>query len=99
MGEIHQQESGTYLYSLALVGHEPNRARPEMYDAMSRLILLERAKVSLSIFIVRRSSFSHPLHCVSLLFLKEYVGKAAEVEGLELTVVGGDSSTKKQSLP
>jgi hypothetical protein len=69
------------------------------YDAMSRLILLERAKVSLSIFIVRRSSFSHRLHRLSLLFLKEYVGKAAEVEGLESTVVGGDSSTKKQSLP
>jgi hypothetical protein len=69
------------------------------YDAMSRLILLEWAKVSLSIFIVRRSSVSHRLHRLSLLFLKEYVGKAAEVEGLELTVVGGDSSTKKRSLP
>ena len=99
MGEIHQQESGTYLYSLALVGHEPNRARPVTYDAMSRLILLERAKVSLSIFIVRRSSFSHRLHRLLILFLKEYVGKAAEVEGLESTVVGGDSPTKKRSLP
>ncbi len=69
------------------------------YDVMSRLIVLERAKVSLSIFIVRRSSFSHRLHRLSLLFLKEYVGKAAEVEGLEWTVVGGDSSTKKRSLP
>ena len=99
MGEIHRQESGAYLYSLALVGHEPNRARPEMYDAMSRLILLERAKVSLSIFIVCCSSFSHRLHRLSLLFLKEYVGKAAEVEGLESTVVGIDSSAKKRSLP
>ncbi len=70
-----------------------------MYDVMSRLIVLEGAKVSLSIFIVRRSSFSHCLHCLLLLFLKEYVGKAAEVKGLELTVVGGDSSTKKRSLP
>ena len=69
------------------------------YDAMSRLIMLERAKVSPSIFIVRRSSFSHRLHRLSLLFLKEYVGKAAEVEGLESTVVGGDSLTKKRSLP
>ena len=69
------------------------------YDAMSRLIVLERAKVSLSIFIVRRSSFSHRLHRLSLLFLKEYVGMAAEVEGLESMVVGGDSSAKKRSLP
>ena len=99
MGEINWRESGAYLYSLALVGHEPNWARPVMYDAMSRLIVLERAKVSLSIFIVRHSSFSHRLHHLSLLFLKEYVGMAAEVEGLESTVVGGDSSTKKRSLP
>jgi hypothetical protein len=99
MGEIHRQESGAYLYSLALVGHEPNRALPVTYDAMSRLIVLERANVSLSIFIVRRSSFSHRLHRLLLLFLKEYVGKATEVEGLELTVVGGDSLTKKHSLP
>ncbi len=28
MGEINWQESGAYLYSLALVGHEPNWARP-----------------------------------------------------------------------
>ncbi len=70
-----------------------------MYDAMIRLIVLERVKVSLSIFIVRRLSFSHRLHRLSLLFLKEYVGKAAEVEWLESTVVGGDSSTKKRSLP
>jgi hypothetical protein len=61
--------------------------------------VLERAKVSLTIFIVRRSSFSHCLHRVLLLILKEYVGMAAEVEGLESTVVGGDSSTKKRSLP
>ncbi len=57
------------------------------YDAMSRLIMLERAKVSLSIFIVRRSNFSHRLHCLLLLFLKEYVGMAAEVEGLECVCV------------
>ena len=69
------------------------------YDAMSRLIVLERAKVSLSIFILRHSSFSHRLHRLSLLFLKEYVGMAAEVEGLESMVVGGDSSAKKRSLP
>ena len=70
-----------------------------MYDVMSRLIMLEGVKVSLSIFIVRCSSFSHRLHHLLLLFLKEYVGKAAEVEGLESTVVGGDSSTKMRSLP
>ena len=70
-----------------------------MYDAMSRLIVLERVKVSLSILIVRHSSFSHRLHCLLLLFLKEYVGKAAEMEGLESAVVGGDSLTKMRSLP
>ena len=69
------------------------------YDAMSRLIVLERVKVSISIFIVRPLSFSHRLHRLLLLFLKEYVGMAAEVEGLESTVVGGDLSTKKRSLP
>ena len=50
-------------------------------------------------FFLPSLEFSHRLHRLSLLFLKEYVGMAAEVEGLESTVVGGDSSTKRRSLP
>ena len=59
--------------------------------------MFERAQLSLTIVVVRRSSFSHRLHCLSLLFLKEYVGRSSGGGGVRV-VGGGDSSTKKLRL-
>jgi hypothetical protein len=50
------------------------------------------------IVVVRRSNFSHCHRCLSLLFSKEYVGKAAEVEGLEYDGWRGRFIDKKAAL-
>jgi hypothetical protein len=67
---------------------------------MSRLIMFERAQLSLTIVVVRRSSFSHRLCCLSLLFLKEYVmlEGLAEVKGLEYGGWWGRFIKKKAAL-
>ena len=57
--------------------------------------MFERAQLSLTIVVVRRSSFSHCLHCFSLLFLKEYVGRSSGGGGVRVRRLVGEIHRQK----